>query len=426
MRRQVDHEEETKNAASARVSPQPLRNVLLWLHRYAGLAMAIFLIIAGITGSLLAFNSELERIFARRTFAAPQPGAVHLPFAELAERAQAIVPQGRVVNVGHTEADRVMVYFVPRIDPATGAPYKLGFTEFYIDPWTGKETARRNRGDLSEGWINLMPFLYLLHFNLMAGATGLWFMGLIAFVWTIDCFIGFYLTLPRRPGAYWRRWKYAWQVKRQANAIRVNFDLHRATGLWMWPLLCIFAWSSVMMNIRPWYEKVMHSLFDYPRPIVTYMYKARRIDQPRLDWRAAEEIGKRLMAEQSGLRHFTVGAPLALSYSAATGAYAYEVRGSRDVFEREPKGGSTRVTFDGDTGELRLLSQPTGENTGNTIESWLYALHMARVFGRVYQVFVCLLGLLVALLPVTGIFIWWRKRRARRMTALRSSAAICR
>lgn len=398
--------------APRRSAASQVRQILLWLHRYSGLVMAVFLIIAGITGSLLAFNSELERIFAWQTFAKPQPGAIHLPFAELAERAQVLVPRARVTGVGHTEADRVMVYFVPRIDPAT-KPYKLGFTEFYIDPWTGKETAHRNRGDLSEGWINLMPFFYLVHFELMAGRTGLWIMGLVALLWTIDCFNGFYLSLPRGLGGFWRRWRYAWQVKWRANAKRVNFDLHRATGLWMWPVLFIFGWSSVMMNIRPWYEKITQALFDYERPIEKYLYKAHRNDQPRLDWRAAEEIGKKLMAEQSRLHGFKVGEPLSLSYSAQTGAYAYEVRGSRDVFEREPKGGSTRIAFDGDTGEFRLLSQPTGEHIGNTVESWLYALHMARVFGRVYQIFVCLLGLLVALLPATGIYIWWKKREVR-------------
>ena len=65
--------------------------------------------------------------------------------------------------------------------------------------------------------------------------------------------------------------------------------------------------------------------------------------------------------------------------------------------------------FDGDTGALRTVSEPTGEHAGNTIESWLYALHMARVFGLGYQIFVCLLGLVVALLSVTGVYIWYKK-----------------
>jgi uncharacterized iron-regulated membrane protein len=114
-----------------------------------------------------------------------------------------------------------------------------------------------------------------------------------------------------------------------------------------------------------------------------------------------------------------VGEPLGLQYNVRSGSYAYEVRGSRDLFERAPKGGSTVVTFDGDTGAFRRLSQPTGEHVGNTVESWLYALHMARVGGRPYQVLTCLVGLVTALLSVTGVYIWWKKRGFRRVIAER-------
>ncbi|NWE37006.1 PepSY domain-containing protein, partial [Pseudomonas gingeri] len=37
-----------------------MRALLVLLHRYIGLATALFLMIAGITGSLLAFNHELD------------------------------------------------------------------------------------------------------------------------------------------------------------------------------------------------------------------------------------------------------------------------------------------------------------------------------------------------------------------------------
>ncbi|MCC7136747.1 MAG: PepSY domain-containing protein, partial [Nitrosomonas sp.] len=38
------------------------RTFWVYLHRWAGLAMAIFLIVVGFTGSLLAFYPELERM----------------------------------------------------------------------------------------------------------------------------------------------------------------------------------------------------------------------------------------------------------------------------------------------------------------------------------------------------------------------------
>jgi len=398
------------------------RDAWVWLHRYCGLTMAVFLILVGLTGSLLAWNFELERVFAPQLFATPKPGVAPLDLATLAARAAEIVPHGTVERVGYTDVGQVQVDFSARRDPSTGRPFRLDFSEFYIDPWTGRELGRRNRGDLSQGLVNLMPFIYNLHWRLLAGDIGQWILGIVALIWTLDCLNGFYLTLPVFRAGFWRRWRLSWSVKRGAGMHRLNFDLHRAGGLWVWPLLFIFAWSSVMMNIRPVYERVMLTVFDYRSPMDEFLSKARPNDSPRLDWRAAQAVGERLIAEQSRKHGFTVGEPLSLMYFSGTGAYLYEVRGSRDVFERAPKGGGTCVIFDGDTGALRELSQPTGEHAGNTVESWLYALHMARVFGRPYQAFVSLLGILLAMLSVTGVYLWWKKRAAKRLSAMRGRA----
>ena len=38
---------------------------------------------------------------------------------------------------------------------------------------------------------------------------------------------------------------------------------------------------------------------------------------------------------------------------------------------------------------------------------------MADVFGLPYRIFVCVLGLVITMLSVTGVYIWWKKRCAR-------------
>jgi uncharacterized iron-regulated membrane protein len=384
----------------------------VWLHRWGGLALAGVLVVVGLTGSLLAFDHELERVFAPQLFAAPHSGAAPLDLATLAERAEMQVPHGKVIAVTFIEPDQVLVAFDARKDPATGRPYRLGFDEYYVDPWTGKELGHRTRAALSEGLVNVMPFVYELHWRLVAGNLGQWILGIVALLWTIDCFNGFYLTLPKSLSGFWNRWKPAWKIKHNASFFRLNFDLHRAGGLWLWALLLVFAWSSVMMNIRPWYEPVMRTLFDYRSFEEDYRANLHPNDTPRLSWQAAQQRGEQLLTEQSALHGFSFGQRLNMMYDSSSGAYLYEVRGSRDLFERVPQGGGTFVMFDGNSGELRLLSQPTGERTGNTIESWLYALHMARVFGRAYQVLVCILGLVTAVLSITGVYIWLKKRRA--------------
>jgi hypothetical protein len=56
-----------------------------------------------------------------------------------------------------------------------------------------------------------MPFVYDLHMYLALGGTGAWVLGVV--IWTLDCFVGFYLTLPVAIAQFWRRWRPSWLIK---------------------------------------------------------------------------------------------------------------------------------------------------------------------------------------------------------------------
>ena len=64
-------------------------------------------------------------------------------------------------------------------------------------------------------------------------------------------------------------------------------------------------------------------------------------------------------------------------------------------------------------GRLVSFQGALGENATDATMRWFYLLHMARVFGVPYRVFVSLLGLAVVALSVTGVTIWMKKRAAR-------------
>jgi uncharacterized iron-regulated membrane protein len=116
------------------------------------------------------------------------------------------------------------------------------------------------------------------------------------------------------------------------------------------------------------------------------------------------------MEEQARLEGFTVERPAALIYRRHLGAYYYRVVSSRDVVRY----GDTTVAIDATTGQLLGVEIPTGHRAGNTFTSWIKALHMAMVFGWPWKVFVSVMGLVVVLISVTGVLVWWRKRRPHR------------
>ncbi|WP_292532875.1 PepSY domain-containing protein [Methylocystis sp.] len=383
------------------------RAFFVWLHRWAGLAMAGFLIVVGLTGSLLAFYGELNHLLTPELYPAARDGAA-LDAATLARRAEEIVPGAQTTTV-------YFGYDAPvaeiGMEAAAGAP-TLNFSTLYLDRYSGAELGRMFWGAVPTSRAGIMPFVYQLHMTLVAGEIGAWILGLTALAWTLDSFVGFYLTLPapseRSRKGFFSRWKPAWLVKLSGSFYRVNFDLHRASGLWLWAMLFIYAWSSVYMNLNGFYSRAMSLLFEFQTPY--YRVEAQTSDVEPMSWEKAQETGRALMAEAARKDGFSVEREVSLYAVRDKSAWEYRVRSSRDIGD---KYGQTSVWFDIATGELRQVSLPTGGHAGNTITTWIYELHKANLFGLPYRIFVCALGLVIVMLSGTGVYIWWKKRSAR-------------
>lgn len=408
-----------------------LRRFWLLFHRYAGLFMAVWLVLIGVTGSIIVFNPELQ------AWLDPPPAIVErarleLDPATLRQRAQFLAPQAAFNSLvlQRKRGEPATVLAEPRIDPLTGKPYQLGFSALYLDPYSGAEVGRQLPQD--NLWPitshNVVTLINRLHYQLaIPGSFGTYLFGIVALLWTIDCFVGAYLTFPLRvrreasaPGSDGRSigqwlgkwWNPAWLVRWRASAYRINVDLHRAGGLWLWVMLLALAWSSVGFNLPAQiYMPVMRTLFAMPDP---YGDALPALDKPQaeppLALGAALATARRLAGEQAAAKGFRVLEESFLLYMPDKGMYLYIARTDRDPWDQD---GATTLVFDG-SGAVRSLFVPTGSNAGSTLHTWIFALHMAKVWGMPFRIFVALVGLVVALLSVTGIYIWWKKRHARR------------
>jgi uncharacterized iron-regulated membrane protein len=145
--------------------------------------------------------------------------------------------------------------------------------------------------------------------------------------------------------------------------------------------------------------------------------------EPRLSLREAHTVGRQLMSEQARQRGFEIERELWLRHHPDHGAFSYGVKSSLDISSRFPR---TEVYFDAEDGRLLGLEAATGISAGNTITSWLYGLHFASVWGLWYRIFVSAMGVAVATLSVTGVWIWLRKRVKRRAGAPDAAAPVLR
>ncbi|MGD7034883.1 PepSY-associated TM helix domain-containing protein [Methylotuvimicrobium buryatense] len=388
------------------------------VHRYSGLAMTVFLVIVGLTGSFLAFYKELDSTINPQLYVEANGRSPLEPLVLIEHAALHAAPKADVQSLWMSpEAAQISVS--PRLNAQTGKLFELDFDQLIVDPYTGEELGRRQWGSITEGMINLMPFIYKLHFNLALGEWGKWILGITALIWTVDCFVGFYLTLPAKlfvaqnntstSASFCQRWRRSWTIKWRGSSFRINYDLHRAGGLWVWLALLVFAWSSVYMNLSDTvYQKVMQSVSDYHQPWTDIGDLPEPLTHPTIDLRQAYLLSHQAMSRAATEHGFEIEAPVAIWFNSAKGFYVYCVRSSTDI---QDHAGQTRVVIDASTGEQKMLLLASGQYNGNTVTSWLMALHMANIFGLPYRIFVCALGLIIVMLSVTGVVIWLKKRR---------------
>jgi uncharacterized iron-regulated membrane protein len=264
----------------------------------------------------------------------------------------------------------------------------------------------------------------------MPQVWGMRILGVVALVWLVDCFVGFYLTLPYRrkraapdidmadgngnsdnARSFWERWKPAWQIKLRANPYRLNFDVHRATGLWLWALLLVLAVSGVYLTLRyEVFRPVVAAVTPIsPDPFERPTASAEAFtNDPSMSYRAivataTEEAKKRGWA-----------APYDVFHSPDFGLYGV------GFGDHHAAGlGVPYLYFDAATGRVLSEIVPGQGTAGDVFMQWLFPLHTGRVAGWPGRILVSFSGLAVAVLSVTGLVIWARKRRGRRALATR-------
>jgi len=395
-----------------------IRSVCLKLHRWFGLLSAIFLIIVSLTGSLIAFNEELDIWLNPQLFLISPDSSVMLDPVSLFKKVSENIPKNyQIVDMPLFFEPGKSVYF-----SANGNSEQFAPLQIFVNPHNAEVLGQRIWGELSIDKKDLMPLINRIHYSLALDSIGSYILGITALFWTLDCFVGFYLTLPKKSSptnsslfsrtSWLQRWQKAWGIKLNSSFIRLNFDFHIALGLWTWLALLMFAWSSVAFNLsKEIYNPVTNFLFGM-ESINTLEISQNNANFSKMSWQDALKTGRDLISKQAQENHFDIIREDTLTYNAMGNTYQYLLKSSLD----NSKWATTKVIFDASDGHLINKEWPGGhEKLGDVITRWLIWLHMAVVFGTAMQIFVCLIGLAITVITLTGVYIWWKKRQARQL-----------
>lgn len=421
-----------------------MRSIFLLLHRWVGLTIAGFLFVSGATGAIISWDHELDELLNDHLTHVDSRGEP-IPSLQLAKAIEARDPRVRVTYVPlSAEPGKALAFGVrPVVDPATGRLFEAGYNQVFVDPINGAVLGQREWG---APWPvtreNVVSFLYVLHYSLhipeMWGIDrwGLWLLGGIAVLWLLDCFVGFYLTLPRRRhaqagdaqattrntiGTWWSRWRPAWAVKRGASAYRLNFDIHRAFGLWTWVLLFVLAFTAFSLNL---YRDVFYPLMTMVSTVTPTPYDARaQTDKhkpisPAIGYadiiaRARAEAARRGWAEPAGAAFYTPNFGI------------YGVRFFHPGDDHGAAGvGPAILYYDGADGRYLGERIPWKGTAADIFLQAQFPIHSGRILGLPGRILISIMGLVTMVLSVTGVVIWWRKRAARVWRRQERTAAV--
>ena len=88
--------------------------------------------------------------------------------------------------------------------------------------------------------------------------------------------------------------------------------------------------------------------------------------------------------------------------------------------------GPALLYYDGVDGRLLGQRQPWKGTAADIFVQAQFPLHSGRILGLPGRILISAMGLVVAMLSVTGVIIWWRKRASRQVAAIQRQAAVMR
>ncbi len=393
-----------------------LRPSMVVLHRWFGLAVALFLFISGLTGAIISWDHELDAWLNAQLFHAQSASSAAVRPAksglELARQLEAQDPRLRVnytlttIEPGHT----ALIAVEGRPDPATGKPHELGFNQVAIDPVTGAMQGKRQWGVVSLTRENLLPFLYKLHYTMHIPdgwgiELGVWFMGIIGIVWIFDCAIALYLSFPN-----WRSWRKSLALRWREGGHKLNFDLHRSGGVWVWLLLLVLAITSVSMNLPTQVMRPLVAKFSTLKPNAFDSRTPQPPDKP-IEPQLTREQAVALAKAEAARRGWALPAG-GVFYSSSYGLYGVGFFAA-DNDHGDGGLGNAWLYFDGRDGKPAGGVVPGTGSAGDIFLQAQFPLHSGRILGLPGRILISVMGLVVAMLSATGLIIWLRKRRAR-------------
>ena len=379
-----------------------LRRILRTVHLWIGVALGIPLALIGATGSILTYEHEIIALLdgdSQPKLATGKPQHV----STIVEVARAQAPadaQPMFFSIPGNDEPAILRFAQPgRAAAGPGAS-----TTVRIDPVSLTLFDALERSAVQQ----FLRQSFQLHANLLSGREGRFWVGWFGVAMCVLGVSGIVMWWPRPS-----RWKKAFGVSKGAQGIRFNRELHGAVGIWGLAVFIVISFSGVYIVFPQTTGEIVRTIFP-GRDIRGEAATIKVTPIEGVERMAPDDAVTlaRSIAPHADLR--MVGFPMRPDQPYRIG---FELPGTT------PGHGVPTITAFVDPWARTIVAKhdPREYTLGETISVWQRALHGGTGQGWLWQFLTFLSGLMPVLFAITGITMWWKRRRHKQVHKVAAS-----
>lgn len=371
------------------------RKAMFQVHLWMGIALCLYMLVIGVTGSILVFESEIEHAAYPKLWRAS--GSI--------SKNEAVDFPAVIDTVTHAYPGyRITAAYVP---DRPGDNFEVfthrneTFRYVFVDANTGRIAGAI---DPSRSWL---IWIIDLHFRLLGGRVGAVLNGIGAAGLLLLCATGTIL--------WWaglKHWTRGLKVNLHRSWRRINFDLHSAVGFWTLLILSMWAVSGVY--------------FIWPKPIESFVNRFSSVasaNPPK--YVVTPRHGQPWADLHTMIREAEASSPEA---KFAGAFFPNDQRGSLTLLMA--RGAPLNFTkmnyvyFDPVTGrQVAFWRRGVNDTWGASFIFWLSPLHFGYDFGMVIKVIWAALGFALPVLSITGVLMYWNRSLRKKWRSLNGRPA---
>jgi len=349
-----------------------LRTAFFTIHLWLGLSAGIFIALLGITGSIMAFEPEIEHaLHPHLWFVTPPPGGRPLTLAEIGAAVKQAFP-GDTIS-GYQVATK------PGLSDQVGLSRSLVF----VNPYTGAIL-----GQLRFGGPELLNVIHQLHTHLLFRGFGGKVVTSAALVLFVMLLSGLYLWWPLK------RLRITW---RGAAARRSWFDVHNTIGVVSLVVLLALCSTGIAIGFERTSTKLFYEMTgSQPAPRPNPHISTPTANAVQIGPDSAFAIARAALPG---------AAPFETEVPARDEAYMVRARYPEDL----TPGGRSQVVIDSYTGRVLFAQGSRTAPAGTRMVIANRAIHTGDIGGIPGKIIVSLASLGLVFQVITGLLMWIRR-----------------